>query len=148
MNRSKRMEPIAKLAGQHKQNAAHQLGEARQKASNEDARLKELINYKQEYLAEFQRKGRAGVAGLALRQFQFFVAQLDKAIHQQRERIKGAESNVEQNINNYRLRAGKSQALDNAVDQMRQAETRARDKSEQKLLDELSARQFQLASKK
>ncbi|TDQ48593.1 flagellar FliJ protein [Permianibacter aggregans] len=144
MNRSERMAPIAKMAGQQKQQAARQLGDARASVAAENKRLEELIQYKQEYLADFQRRGRAGLAGLALQQFQSFITQLDRAIAQQRDRLKGAEQHVSRQVHHYRQRSGKAIALDNAVEQMKKNESAARDKREQASTDELSARQSTL----
>lgn len=144
MNRSERMAPIAKMANQQKQQAAKQLGDARATVETEAKRLDELVNYRQEYMADFQRRGKAGLAGLALQQFQSFITQLDKAISQQREKVKGAERYVDQHVAHYRQRSGKSVALDSAVEQMKKAETLTKDKREQAVMDELSARQSTL----
>lgn len=140
MNRSERMAPIARMAGQQKQQAARQLGDARASVEAENKRLEELVQYKHEYLADFQRRGRAGLAGLALQQFQSFITQLDNAIAQQRDRVKGAEHRVNQQAQQYRQRSGKAIALDNAVTNMKQTESAARDKREQAAVDDLSAR--------
>ena len=66
MNRSERLQPVARLADKQERTAAQALGEARQAQVSEEQRLQELLSYRLEYIADFQRRGRAGLNGVEL----------------------------------------------------------------------------------
>lgn len=139
MTRSERLQPVARLAGKQEQTAARALGEARQSQFNEEQRLLELQNYRQEYVADFQRRGRAGLNGVELQQFQQFLNQLDRAIEQQQQRIHGAVAQVEQRTGQWQQRATKAKAISNAVGNLQQTELRQNEKREQAVQDDRSA---------
>ncbi|NQD38035.1 flagellar export protein FliJ [Permianibacter sp. IMCC34836] len=144
MNRSERLQPVAKLADKQERSAAQALGEARQAQVSEETRLQELIVYRQEYISDFQRRGRAGLNGIELQQFQQFLNQLDKAIEQQQQRIRSALTQVEQRVGQWQQRATKAKAINNVVGNLQQSENRQTDKREQAVQDDRSAQRAHL----
>lgn len=140
MTRSDRLQPVAKLARQGERDAARDLGVARSRQQAEEERLQDLLAYRREYLSDFQRKGRAGVTGSALQQFQQFLGQLDKAIDQQQRRLAGAGAEVQQSTHQWQQRASKSKAIDNVVQNLNAQEAVERDRREQKVTDERNQR--------
>jgi len=142
MNRSERLQPVAKLAGKQEQSAAQALGDARQVQVGEEKRLEELMLYRQEYVIDFQRRGRAGLNGSDLQQFQQFLNQLDRAILQQQQRIQGAVTQVEHRVGQWQQRATKAKAIGNAVGNLQQAEVRQNDKRDQAVQDDRSAQRI------
>lgn len=139
MNRSQRLQPVARLADKQERSAAQALGEARQAQVSEEQRLQELLSYRLEYIADFQRRGRAGLNGVELQQFQQFLLQLDRAIEQQHQRIRGAVVQVEQRVGQWQQRASKAKAINNVVGNLQQTELRQADKREQAVQDDRSA---------
>ncbi len=139
MNRSDRLQPVARLADKQQESAARALGEARQSQQSEEQRLQELLVYREEYVVDFQRRGRAGLTGVDLQRFQQFLGQIDKAIEQQHQRIRGALVQVEQRTGQWQQRATKAKAINNAVGQFAQAESLQADKREQAIQDDRAA---------
>ncbi len=142
MNRSTRLQPVVKFAQRNEQAAAQAFGEAQQAVTKEHSKLQELQHYREEYIADFQRKGRAGVSGSAMQQFQHFLARLDEAIAQQVKRVSGASVQVQQKNEQWQEKLTRSRALNNAAGQMQQQERQQQDKREQKESDERSAQRF------
>lgn len=147
MSRSERLQPVAKLADKQERSAAQALGEARQAQVSEEQRLQELLAYRLEYVSDFQRRGRAGLNGIELQQFQQFLNQLDRAIEQQQQRIRGASAQVEQRTGQWQHRATKAKAINNVVGNLQQAELRQSDKREQAVQDDRSAQRAHLKQK-
>lgn len=147
MSRSERLQPVAKLADKQERSAAQALGEARQAQVSEEQRLQELLAYRLEYVSDFQRRGRAGLNGIELQQFQQFLNQLDRAIEQQQQRIRGASAQVEQRTGQWQNRATKAKAINNVVGNLQQAELRQSDKREQAVQDDRSAQRAHLKQK-
>lgn len=142
MMRSERLQPVARLADKQERSAAQALGEARQTQTSEEQRLRELQAYRLEYIADFQRRGRSGLNGVELQQFQQFLSQLDRAIEQQQQRIHGAVAQVEQRTGQWQQRASKAKAIGNVVGSLQQSENRQADKREQAVQDDRSAQRM------
>ena len=147
MTRSDRLQPVAKLARQGERDAARDLGAARSREQAEEERMQDLLAYRREYLADFQRKGRAGVTGAVLQQFQQFLGQLDKAIEQQQRRLTGAGVQVSQSTQQWQQRASKAKAIDNVVSNLHTQEAVERDRREQKAVDERNQRRSAVPSR-
>lgn len=139
MNRSDRLQPVAAIAERKEKDAASALGEARQAVSIEEKRFQDLVQYRQEYISDFQRKGRAGLTGAAIKQFQSFLLRLDQAVEQQRERIQGAQTQVTGKVAQWQQKLGQSRALGQVVNQLSQQEQHERDKKDQRSLDDRAA---------
>lgn len=148
MTRSERLQPVARLADKQERSAAQALGEAKQAQVSEEQRLLELQTYRQEYVADFQRRGRSGLNGIELQQFQQFLGQLDRAIEQQQQRIRGAVVQVEQRTGQWQQRASKAKAINNVVGNLQQSEVRQADKREQAVQDDRSAQRAHLRQPK
>ena len=65
--------------------------------------------------------------------------QLDRAIEQQHQRIRGAVVQVEQRVGQWQQRASKAKAINNVVGNLQQTELRQADKREQAVQDDRSA---------
>jgi len=139
MNRSTRLKPVVNFAQRNEQDAAQAFGEAQQSVAAEQKRLQDLQHYREEYVADFQRKGRAGVSGAAMQQFQHFLARLDDAIAQQIKRLQGANVNAQQSNEQWQQKLTRSRALNNAVSNFQQLEREHQDRLDQKEADERTA---------
>lgn len=142
MNRSTRLQPIVQLAHRKEKNAALEFGDAQQHSQSEQKKLNDLMHYREEYIADFQRKGRAGVSGAAMQQFQQFLARLDDAIGQQNQRVNGAGVQAQQKGEQWQEKLTRSRALNNAVGGMKQQEQQQQNKREQKEADERTAQRL------
>ncbi len=140
MNRSNRLQPVVQFAHRKEKDAAQELGNAQQQSLQEQTKLVELQKYREEYIADFQRRGRAGVSGAAMQQFQQFLTRLDDAISQQLKRVNGAGMHVQQKSEQWQEKLTRSRALNNAVGNLKRQEQQALDKQEQKDADDRNAR--------
>ncbi|WP_144395175.1 flagellar export protein FliJ [Pleionea sediminis] len=91
---SKRIEPVKRVAEQKEQQAAQSLGQAQSNFSNAQAKLDELIQYRVDYLSEFQYLAQRGMTGTQLQHYKSFLSQLDKAIESQQQRIEQLKHEV------------------------------------------------------
>lgn len=141
MTRSKRMNPVLKVAEHREKDAARRLGQTQQRLQQQQARLRELIGYRDEYNLKFQQTCGAGVDVKQLQEYRLFLSRLNDAIAQQQRVIVNAEREVE------RARAGwlstrtRSQALDKVRDRFIHAERQEAERREQADLDERSTQQ-------
>lgn len=88
MTKSRRLRPVRDVASSRERDAASRLAEARSAAAREAARLKELEAYRAEYARMIDRQTLPAerLAGVRL-----FLANLNRAIAQQAERLRVAE---------------------------------------------------------
>ena len=57
MTKSKRLEPVARIAENRERRAATELAKARQRLEEQEARLRELTSYRDDYSRRFQEAG-------------------------------------------------------------------------------------------
>ncbi|RLW66638.1 MAG: flagellar export protein FliJ, partial [gamma proteobacterium symbiont of Stewartia floridana] len=85
MSPSKRLKPVQRFAHSKEQNAARSMGQARKNLEQEEAKLKQLKQYHQEYLERFEQMAREGMTSTQLQEYRTFLAKLDEAINQQQQ---------------------------------------------------------------
>ena len=138
MTRSKRMNPVVRVAEHREKDAARRLGEAQKRLHDQQARLRELIGYRDEYNLKFQRTCSAGVDVKQLQEYRLFLSRLNDAIAQQQRVIVKAERDVEQARAGWMSTRTRSQALDKVRDRFIDSERREAERREQADLDERS----------
>ncbi|MBI1423003.1 MAG: flagellar export protein FliJ [Gammaproteobacteria bacterium] len=89
--KSERWQTLRKIADQFEQQAAQSLGRSNGNLHQQQQRLEELLQYREEYNRQFQQTGARGMDGATLQSFQKFLIQLDQAIAQQRQTVAAAE---------------------------------------------------------
>ena len=101
-----------------------------------------LLQYRQEYLDQLQSQMRDGVAAAQLRNFQHFIGTLDDAIEQQRALTLQADTRLVQGRGDWQQTKRSLNSFDTLADRVRQQETAALNKREQRDSDEHTTRQF------
>jgi len=134
------MQPVANVAESREREAAIMLGKAQLELQSQVARLQELSNYHAEYQQRFERSGTLGINAVQIQSFLSFLANLQKAVDQQKVVISQAEARVEQKKQVWFTLRGKLRAIDTIVDNYRCLEQKEQDKLEQKIIDELAQR--------
>lgn len=132
VDKSKRMQPVSRIADQRERQAAQAFGEARQAASQLEQRLQDLRAYRQEYLERFEEQGRRGLSGAQVRDFRRFIDQLDRAIAQQEEALSQAHDRLQGSKKEWQTKSTKATAIRNVVNRFRQNEAQASERREQK----------------
>lgn len=141
MTRSKRMNPVLRVAEHREKDAARRLGQTQQRLQQQQARLRELIGYRDEYNLKFQQTCGAGVDVKQLQEYRMFLARLNDAIAQQQRVLASVQREVEQARTGWLRTRSRSQALDKVRDRFIDAERQEAERREQADSDERSTQQ-------
>ncbi len=137
---SDRFKPIHRIASQKERKAAADLGESIKQRDAATQRLDELRAYLDEYLERFARATRDGLSRTQIMEYQVFIGKLETAIAQQEEIVAQSQQQFDSSKAHWRGRYTKSKAMENAIDRMREAERKDRDRKEQADSDERAQR--------
>lgn len=142
MTRSKRMEPVKKLADDKADAAAKALAEARRRLEEHVMRLNQLQEFRGQYQMQRTRSGESGIDGFRLRDYNAFVGRIDEAIAQQRQAVAQAEAEVERMRGQWTELLGRARAIDKVVDRYQQDERREDQRKAQRQSDVPSRRRL------
>lgn len=131
MKRSRRLEPVVKVAENHEKQAAKALGDAQTALTQTQQRLSELEHYREEYLKRFHSAGAVGMSAAQMADYRLFLANLDGAIAEQGKVVQRAVAVVEQHRQAWFNRRGKVKVLDSVVARYQADERRDADRKEQ-----------------
>jgi flagellar FliJ protein len=95
MTRSPPWNRLKEVAGRRCDEQARRLADAKLARDEAQRRLDMLVGYRGEYEARLARAGSQGIDREALRNYQAFLAQLERAIAQQADLVAGAERSVQ-----------------------------------------------------
>ena len=140
MTRSKRMQPVKRIADERSRAAAKFYAEARQRLDEQRARLTQLESFRQEYLDQRTASGQGGIDAFRLRDYNAFISRIDTAVQQQREAVVKAESAVEQARSRWREAHGRHRAIGKVVEKIEHEERQAQERKLQKQADEHAQR--------
>lgn len=140
MTRSKRMQPVQRVAQGRERDAMHKLGQSQQYLDSQLARLEELRSYREQYSRDFTASGESGLDVTRLREFRAFLGRLGEAIRQQEALIERYRSQHEKNRQQWIETRSHSQAIDKVVDRYREQERQQQERREQREQDERSQR--------
>ncbi len=142
MVKSKRLEPIKKLAYNREKTAAKLLGESVEAKKIEEAKLERLEQYRREYLAGMDEKVKTGVSGATLQHYHQFLSKLDVAIKQQKEVISRCQQRIAANQSQWQNDHGRHEAIGKVMDRLKVKENQVREKKELSQSDEISTQAF------
>jgi len=140
MTRSKRMQPVQRVAQGREQDAMQKLGQSQQYLDAQLSRLEELRGYRDQYTRDFTASGESGLNATRLRDFRSFLGKLGEAIRQQEALVEQYRAQHENNRRNWIASRSHSQAIDKVVDRYRDQERRQQERREQIESDERSQR--------
>ncbi|MCG7949533.1 MAG: flagellar export protein FliJ [Candidatus Thiodiazotropha taylori] len=140
MSPSKRLKPVQRFAHSKEQNAARSMGQARKNLEQEEAKLKQLKQYHQEYLERFEQMAREGMTSTQLQEYRTFLAKLDEAINQQQQVVAASMVNHNSQKTDWKQKHSRTQALNKVIDRYREKEQKSADRREQKESDEHNQR--------
>lgn len=136
--RSERLKPVQKLADMGESEASRDLGRSQQALSEQEARLEQLRQYREEYRGMFE--GERAVDPRRLRDERAFLARLDEVIRQQEAVVRSNMEAYEQQREGWIEAKSRANALDRAAERYRAGEARDRDRREQKEQDDQAQR--------
>lgn len=140
MTKSKRMEPVARVADQRERQAAVEMAEFRRFLDAQQAKLDELNNYRNDYARHFETAGRGGMDAARMADYRRILARLNDAIAYQEQRLVGLHNDyarVRQRWTDTHTRAA---ALEKVMERYRKEEQREGDRREQGESDERAQR--------
>ena len=136
MKRSRRLGPVARVARQNERNAARQLGDSLHNAEQQQKQLNDLIDYRDQYVADFKTAGKQGLTAIQLRDYQLFLSRLDAAIMQQQQKLAASHQDCKQSQAAWQHRHGHSKMIDKVVENRKMAEKRKLNEQEQREQDD------------
>ncbi|MCP1726440.1 flagellar FliJ protein [Natronospira proteinivora] len=135
--RSERLKPVRKLADKGQQDASRELGHSQQALSEQEARLEQLENYREEYRQMFEGEGDRAIDPRRLRDERAFLSRLDEVIRQQQQVVENNMAEYERQREGWLQARTRVNALDRVSDRYRSHEARESDKQEQREMDDL-----------
>jgi flagellar FliJ protein len=136
MTRSKRMQPVQRVAQGREQEAMRKLGESQRFLDAQKVKLQELRDYREQYARDFAASGEGGLHAGRVRDYRAFLGRLGNAIAQQEALISQYESQHEQTRQEWVASRSHSQAIGKVVDRYREQERRQEERREQREQDE------------
>jgi flagellar FliJ protein len=142
MTKSERFKPLVRMAESKELDAAKELGDCARILKEKQAGLDELRHYRQEYAQRFQQDGAAGISARKVRDYQAFLATLDRGIEEQRKVVDQAARNLEEKKQQWSTKRTRTKALDNAVARFKDDERQTQARREQKESDERAIQNY------
>lgn len=133
---------LMELARTKTDDATRRLGQLQNAQLSASAKLDMLVQYRQEYLEQFNRQMQGGLSAPQVRNFQNFIATLDSAIEQQRAVTLQANTRLGHGRTDWQINKRRLSSFGTLADRVRQFEIGLANKKEQRESDERSARQF------
>lgn len=131
MKRSRRFEPVVRVAENREKDAARALGSAQTVLTQAQVRLAELENYREEYIKRFHSTGAVGMSAAQMMDYRAFMVKLEQAIQEQVVVVEQADTHVESQRQQWFARRGKVKMLDTVVARYQADERRDADRKEQ-----------------
>lgn len=135
MNRSAKLQPIAKINKQHERNAGRAHGETIRQAESQQKQLDELINYRNHYSKTFQSASEAGLSMIQMQEYKFFINRLDEAITQQKLQVQHGQSKCKSSEKEWLNKRSQCQRIDKVIENRQQVEFQEMKQREQKELE-------------
>ena len=140
MTKSKRLEPVSRVAENRERQAAIEMAEFRRFLDAQQARLDELNRYRADYAGQFESAGRQGLDAARAGDYRRILAQLGEAIAWQERRLAALRQDYERIRRHWTDSHTRSAALEKVMERYRAEERRDADRREQGVLDELAQR--------
>lgn len=140
MNRSKRIEPVVKIAEVRERDAAHMLGESQRRLKESEARLNELAGYRDEYARRFAAVAGQGLDVALMRDYRVFLERLNAAIDQQQRAVEAARRDCDAKRGQWLDTRRRAQSLNKVAENYRRQENYEQSRREQRESDERAQR--------
>ena len=139
MTRSDRLEVVQQVSARNEREHAERVAAAQRHLQEMEDKHAALEKYRSEYEAGFAARSRAGFDAIGVRDFQAFLARLGEALVAQAELVSQARATLEAVRAQWREAAQRAHVVDSLAERWQSEETRAADRREQNVTDELSS---------
>ena len=140
MTKSDRVKPIVKVAQNRERAAAQAFAGCQRVLQEREQRLAEVRRYREEYLENYQSKGRSGMSAQEMRTYRNFLLRLDVAVEQQEQLVQVAQCELDQQKARWMEKHIRTRALDNMRTRYVTQEQHDAQRVEQKESDERGLR--------
>lgn len=140
MTKSKRLEPVARVAEGRERRAAIELAKFQERLAEQEARYQELLAYRDDYARRFEKAGRDGFDAARMANYRRILIQLGEAIAFQEQRLTTLRRDGELLRRRWTDTHTRTAALDKAIERFRGDERRDADRREQGESDERAQR--------
>lgn len=140
MKRSKRLMPVLELAESRERQTAQILGESRRKLEAAQRNLGSLMSFRDNYSAQFQRSGNAGLASRQLIEYRIFLAKINTAIADQEKAVHAAQTELRNRQAEWEAARRYSLGIKKVFEQTLGEESRLEEKKQQAEQDERGGR--------
>ena len=141
MSRAKRMQPVADVAQHRQDQAAQRMGSQQLQLAQQEKRLEDLRNYRDEYNGRFYSDGQV-MAAVQVREYRLFLARLDQAIDEQTQHVEMARQALERSHKDWSACRVQTDAINKAIERMQADEQQVERRREQGQNDEFGQRIF------
>ena len=114
--KSRRMQPVARFTEHQEQDAARALGDAQQMLQAQEARLRDLRHYREEYARQFQTTGMDGISARQMHDFRSFLVTLDEVISQHEQTIEQLKLDLEEKKRQWLAARNRTKAIDTVIE--------------------------------
>lgn len=143
MKRSERLDIVQQAAARTEKERAERVALAEKHLAEMQQKLAALEKYRSEYEAGFAAKAGAGFGAAGVRDFQAFLARLGEALNQQRDLVSAARRALDAERDNWREAAQRTHVVETLVEKWQGEETRAANRRDQNISDELAMQLLQ-----
>lgn len=140
MTKSERVKPIVKVAQDRERAAAQAFSGSQRVLQEREQRLAEVRRYRDEYLENYQSKGRSGMSAQQMRTYRNFLLKLEAAVAQQEQLVHAARRELDQQKARWMEKHVRTRALDNMRTRYVTQEQQEAQRVEQKESDERGLR--------
>ena len=140
MTKSKRLEPVSRLAENRERRAAVEMAEFRRFLDAQQAKLDELQRYRADYTRQFQEAGRRGLDAGRMADFRRILNHLADAIAFQERRLAGLRQDFAQIRQRWTDTRTRTAALAKVMERYQAEERREAEQREQRDTDEYAQR--------
>jgi flagellar FliJ protein len=131
------------LAQDAVEQAAQQLGQARQAQQAAEQQLAMLLNYQDEYRQKLNSTLSSGMGSASWQNYQQFIGTLEQAISQHRQQLLQWSEKVERAVKQWQDKQQRLNAFETLNTRALSAELMLENKRDQKLMDEFAQRSSQ-----
>ena len=139
MTRTERLQPVVEHTDKKEQNALREVATAQDELDGELALLRQLQEYKREYLQRRQPEAEL-FSPMQLQEFNRFLRQLETTIAGQEKQVERSRAELERKQRAWQASRVDSKVMHKVVDRLEQQESVERERREQKAHDEFAQR--------
>jgi flagellar protein FliJ len=139
MMKSKRFEPIQEIASTSAKDLSRAMGDAARKVADLERQLKQLENYRDEYVRNTTQSA-AAIDAVKLQNYRSFLDRLGEALRQHQQNLDNARVEYERRRQLWSEKRVEAESLSRVVDRFRKEEQHAAEQREQREGDEAAMR--------